>query len=259
MNPCRFFLLLAATVATAPLAAQTTDSTNVPPPGSASVATGFDYSRGSYGFPTDTEVLLFPLDLAWDNGSWTLRANLSYLNIKGPATIVAGGGTARPTASSQSGVGDIYLGATYRLGPVVGPANLDATARVKLPTASEGRGLGTGEADEYVQLDAYCTHGAVTPFGTVGYRILGDNATYQLRDGLYVAGGAHFRASPATVVTASLGWGQRLVAGGDHTSDATVALTHDVDLRWRVMGYLLKGFSDASPDFGAGARITYRF
>lgn len=221
--------------------------------------TGLDYSRGDYGFTTDTEVLSVPLDLGYESGSWIWRANLSYLTIKGPAAIVGDGAAARPTANSESGVGDIYLGTTYRPGPVFGEVHLDSTLRVKLPTASESRGLGTGEMDVYGQLDAYRTFGSVTPFATVGYRVLGDNSTYQLNDGLYASGGAHFRTSPATVVTTSASWGQRLLANGSNTSDAMVAVTHDVDSRWRVMGYALKGFTNASPDFGAGARLTYRF
>ncbi|HWA27588.1 MAG TPA: hypothetical protein VG734_18170 [Lacunisphaera sp.] len=222
-------------------------------------ATGLDYSRGSYGFPTDTEVTAIPLDLGYEAGPWTWRANLSHLTIKGPAAIVGDGGVPRPTTGTESGIGDIYLSGTYRAGPVVGGVNLDSTVRVKLPTANEARGLGTGETDYYAQLDAYRTYGRVTPFASGGYRFLGANATYALRDGAYASAGAHFRASPATVLTASYGWGERLLATGSHTEDATVMVTHDVSQRWRVMGYAMTGFTDASPDFGAGARLTCRF
>ncbi len=258
MKTTRFLFSLGAlaAVSTALLAQSNPAPT---PPAITTVATGLDYSRGTYGFATETEVLSVPLDLGYESGPWVWRANLSYLTIKGPAAIVGDGAAARPTASSQSGVGDIYIGATYRSGPVLGQIHLDPTVRVKLPTASESRGLGTGQTDVYGQLDAYRTFGAVTPFATVGYRVLGDSSSYQLKDGIYASGGAHFRTSPATVVTTSLSWGQRLLASGSNTSDAMVAVTHDIDSRWRVMGYALKGFTNASPDLGVGARLTYRF
>lgn len=231
-----------------------------PPPSSAlTLASGFDYSRGDYGFPTITEVRSVPVDLGYETGPWLLRANLSYLTIKGPAAIVGDGAAARPTAGSESGVGDVYVGATYRSGPVFGEVNLESTVRVKLPTASDTRGLGTGETDYYAQLDAHRTFGTVTPFASVGYRVLGDNATYQLRDGVYASGGAHFRAGESTIITTAYNWGQRMLAGGSNTSDAMVSVTHDVDSRWRTMVYALRGFTNASPDFGAGARLTFRF
>lgn len=229
------------------------------PASTISVATGIDYSRGDYGFPTDTEVVSAPLDLSFEKGSWIWRANFSWLNIKGPATVVGAGAAARPTASSESGVGDIYLGATYRMGPVIGAINFDSTVRVKIPTASESRGLGTGETDVYGQVDAYRTFGNLTPFVTLGYRALGDNSSYQLHDGVYTSGGLHFRTSPETIITTAVSWGERLIVGGQHTSDAMLAVTHDVDSRWRLMGYASKGFTNASPDFGAGARIIYKF
>ena len=50
-----------------------------------------------------------------------------------------------------------------------------------------------------------------------------------------------------------------LIVLGSNTSDAMIAVTHDADSRWRVMGYVIKGFTNASPDFGSGARLTYRF
>jgi hypothetical protein len=236
--------------------AQSADSAPAP---AFSVGSGIDYSRGDYGFPTKTEVTSFPLDLGYDAGSWTWRASFSYLTIKGPATVVGGGATPRPTANSESGVGDIYLSGTYRAGPVLGPVNLDATVRVKLPTANENRGLGTGETDVYGELTAHRTFGSTTPFVTVGYREFGDSALYPLEGGAYGSVGAHFRTSPATVVTAALDWGQKLIAGGDDTSDALLAVTHDINPSWRVMGYAMTGFSDASPDFGGGLRLTYRF
>ena len=262
MKTLRFLILLGTFATVRAFLLADSDRAPVAPssPSALTLASGFDYSRGDYGFPTKTEVLSFPLDLGYESGAWLWRASFSHLTIKGPAAIVGDGAAARPTANSESGVGDIYLGVTYRsAAPAFGQIHVDPTVRVKLPTASETRGLGTGQTDIYSQLDVYRTYGEVTPYVTVGYRVLGDNATYQLHDGLYASAGAHFRASTATIVTTSVDWGQRMLTGGSNTSDAMVAVTHDVDSRWRTMVYALKGFTNASPDFGAGARLTYRF
>lgn len=228
-------------------------------PATTTLGTGFDYSRGDYGFATDTEVSSVPLNLVHERGPWLLSASLSWLNVKGPATIVGGGGAPRPTTASESGLGDLYGGATYQFGTVGGVVDMSATARVKLPTADEDRGLGTGEADYYAEVTFFRTFSSVTPFVTVGYRVLGYNSTYGLRDGAYATGGAHFRLSTATVVSALVAWRRPIIAGGEDAREGMLMVSHDFAERWRVTAYALKGFTDASPDFGTGLAASWRF
>jgi len=224
-----------------------------------SAATGLDYSTGKYGFSDSTEVYSVPIDLSHESGSWLWRANFSYLTIKGPATVIGGGGAARPTSNTESGFGDIYLSGAYRFGELLGPWHLDLTARVKLPTASESRGLGTGETDVYGQVDLYRSFGTVTPFFSAGWREFGDSAQYPLHSGVYASAGVHFRLNETTLLITSFDWGEYLIEGDDDTMDALVAVSHDVNANWRAMVYALAGLTDASPDLALGLRATYRF
>jgi hypothetical protein len=223
------------------------------------VGTGVNYSKGDYGFPTDTEVFSTPLNLGYESGAWMLRASIPWIRIDGPAANTGTGGAPRPTTESESGLGDIYASATYRFGETFGPVNLAFTGRVKFPTADEIKGLGTGENDYYGQFDFYRTFGSATPFASLGYRVLGDSLLYQLEDGVFASAGSHFRVSAATVWTIAVNWGERIFAAGDASTDAVVAITHDLDARWQLSGYALKGFTDASPDHGAGLQANYRF
>jgi hypothetical protein len=234
------------------------DTASAATPGVWTIGTGANYSRGDYGFGTDTEVFSAPLNLGYENGSWLLRASIPWINIEGPA-VSAGGGVPRPTTNSESGLGDVYASATYRFGETLGPVSLAFTGRVKFPTADEAKGLGTGETDFYGQFDFYRTFDNVTPFASLGYRVLGDSLLYQLEDGFFASAGSHFRVSAATVWTLALNWSERYVAGGEAATDAMVSFTHDLDTRWQVSGYFLKGFTDASPDHGAGLQVSYRF
>ncbi len=241
------------------LSAQTTPAVTVPPP-VVTIGTGFDYSSGDYGLADDTEVMSVPLVLGYTSGNWNFEARAPWVRIKGPATVVgAGGGAVRPTAAAESGLGDIYLSSTYRFGAIAGDVNSSFTLRVKLPTADEDKGLGTGEADYYGQLDFFETFGSVTPYVSLGYAVLGDSNVYQLEDGPFASAGAHFRTSDSTVFTLGYNWRHRFVAGGDSGSDALAAVTHDINASWRVMLYGLVGFSDASPDAGGGLQLSYRF
>jgi hypothetical protein len=258
MNRFPFPSCLAGLLLLSSVSAQTAPAPAAPPV--ITFGTGFDFSRGDYGLATDTEVISVPLILGYSTGPWSFDARVPWTRIEGPATVVAGGGTTvRPTTAAESGLGDIFVSSSYRFGAVVGGLNMSATVRVKLPTADESRGLGTGLADYYGQVDFYQTFGAITPFASLGYSMLGSNATYALEDGPYATAGARFRTSDRTVLAAALNWRDRLVAGGPYGTEAMLAVTHDLNARWRLLVYAMGGFTDASPDVAGGLQFSYRF
>jgi len=155
-------------------------------------------------------------------------------------------------AVAESGAG--FSGASALHLNIFGPMPL-----VKFGTADEDKGLGTGETDYYGQIDLYQNFGTITPFGTVGYRVLGTNATFQLKDGMYASAGAAFRVSPKTVVGAAYDWRSRIIEGAQNGTDAIAFVSTNPNDRWNVLGYLLTGFNDASPDYGVGGLATYKF
>ena len=256
-------LVLCALISTPMVAlAQTTTATSNP--STIKLGVGFDYSRGDYGFSQSTEVFSVPLNLSLEKDRWAFKATLPYITIKGPASIVAGTGTAlgvpgRPTSNSESGVGDAMLAATYHARPVPGELNVDFTGKVKFGTADENKGLGTGETDYYAQVDVYQNFGTITPFGNVGYRFLGTSAAFPLKDGLYASIGSAFRLSPATVCGVAYDWRSRIIDGAKNGTDALAFISTNPNERWNVLGYVLKGFNDASPDYGVGGLATYKF
>ncbi len=228
------------------------------------VGTGFDYSTGKYGFTQSTEVWSIPLNLSYDVQHWAFKATIPYLTIKGPASVVAGtagteGIPARPTTNTEADIGDVTLSGTYHARPVPGALNIDFTGRVKFGTAPVNKGLGTGETDYYTQVDLYQNFGTITPFATIGYRFLGRNATFELKDGAYVTAGAAFRVSSKTVVGAAYDWRSRIVNGAQNGSDALAFISANPTSVWNLLGYLLVGFNSASPDIGVGGQITYKF
>ena len=126
-------------------------------------------------------------------GGWQLGVTAPWISIDGPGTVTrdlgrfGGGGASR----SESGIGDIIVSATHALAASAdGSAGLDFTGKVKLGTASRSKGLGTGEEDLHVELQAYGKTGDITPFATLGYKIHGDPPGINLRDVLYLEAGA---------------------------------------------------------------------
>jgi hypothetical protein len=256
-------LALATTTFTA-VAASTPPPVVQPTPAVVKLGIGYDYSTGKYGFPQATEVSSIPLNLSYDQGRWAFKATVPYITIKGPASVVEGtgaaaGAPARPTTNSESGLGDIMLGATFHARPVAGELNVDLTGRVKFGTADVPKGLGTGETDYYTQVDLYQSFGTVTPFATFGYRFLGTNASFALKDGPYATAGAAFRVSTTTVVGAGYDWRSRIISGAQNGTDGLAFISTTPSDHWNLLGYVLVGFNSASPDLGVGGLATYKF
>jgi hypothetical protein len=96
------------------------------------VSTGFDYSTGDYGQPVDTEISYFPVITQATYGNWIAKLTVPYLRIKGPGTVIGGGGgvvvcedisgkedlcSIVPTnaVTTESGLGDIIGALTYTI------------------------------------------------------------------------------------------------------------------------------------------------
>jgi hypothetical protein len=243
-------------------AAETTDAP-VTNPAVIKLGSGFDYSRGRYGFTQVTEVFSVPLNLSYDQDRWTFRASIPYITIKGPASVIAGevpmAAPGRPLTKYQNGLGDPVFSATFHAHPVAGEWNVDLTERAKLGTADTAKGLGTGENDYYTQIDFYRTYGSFTPFGTVGYRVLGSNAMFPLKDGLYASLGGSYRVGSGTIVGGAFDWRSKIIESAQDGTDGLVFVSTDLNARWNLLGYALVGFNSASPDVGFGGSATFKF
>ncbi|MET0262029.1 MAG: transporter, partial [Rariglobus sp.] len=220
------------------------------------------YSRGEYGLTEDTEVYVGLLNIVYETKSWRFQTGVPVLHIEGPATIVGGGAgvATQPADSSETGLGDVTVSGTYKFGPLTRAAiDTDFTAQVKLPTANEDRGLGTGKVDTYLQFDARKTFGRVTPFATLGYRFLGSDSTYPLKDGIFASLGVAAPVTTSTTAGVAVSWREKIVDDQDDSVDAMLFAQTVLTEHWRVLAYGLAGFTESAPDFGFGAGVTYKF
>jgi hypothetical protein len=227
---------------------------------------GYQYSKGDYGSAVDTTTSSWAATLAYDWSQWSLDATVPHLRVEGSSEVTVTSGILRrrqtrttTVKTSESGLGDITLGVTRLLGPVLGPVEIDLSARVKLPTASESKGLGTGETDYLAQADFYYSLEPAVLFATTGYRVLGDNAQLPLENAFFTSAGLLLRLNAATRAGVSLDWQQRTQRGEDAALEATLFVSRRLGDGWSASAYALTGFSDASPDFGFGGSVGYRF
>lgn len=259
MKTLAYALISAATAAATLSASETTETQ----PAVIKLGSGFSYISGDYGFDQKTDLWSVPLNLSYDVERWSLKAAFSYLTIKGPANIATGtspaGAAPRPTAATESGIGDTSISATYHAHPAPEGVNVDFTARVKLPTADEDKGLGSGETDYYLQTDVSRTFGKVTAFTTLGYRFMGSNNASPLKDGPFATAGAAVRVTDKTVVGGAYDWQSRILAGADPGSNLIGFVATNPNDTWSLLAYGIAGLNDASPDFGIGGLATYKF
>jgi hypothetical protein len=184
------------------------------------------------------------------------RASVPWLTVKGDTGVIPGIGevSGAPVRSgSASGLGDIVLSAAWSA--YYDPAStlgLDLTGKVKLPTADESEGLGTGEPDFAVLVDLYRTFDRVTGFGGVGYHIMGDSPALPLENAWSANLGATYRLDARASVGAMLEGRQRVAPGGSRILELTGFWMRRLEAQWRAQFYGLIGLADGSPDWGFG-------
>jgi len=231
------------------------------------LSAGYYYSRGDYDQVADTTIHYFPLSYDVTVSGWNLQASVAHLEVSGMGNVLMNvGGLDQPGGSpgeigTWSGLGDTILSATYQLpsynenGPF-----LDLGFEVKLATADEDKGLGTGATDYGLQLDVYQLMGATTWFATVGYRFRGSSSVFAaMEDSAFLSLGFSQPLTPT--------WSYGLIYDFREAASATSLETHELlpfaswspTPSWNLMGYAVKGFTDDSADLGVGLQLGYRW
>lgn len=228
------------------------------------VTTGADYSAGDYGGPSDTKILVVPLTVRAKSGPIRLSATLPYLRIDGPGNIVGGGDGGPiiidpndPTpATVRKGLGDLSLAAAYALPDVaLGGFEVELGARVKLPTSSERKRLGTGKTDFSVSLDVARPIGNIAPFVTVGYRMPGEPAGVALRNSFTTSVGTTVSLGAATLI-ASYDYSEATSRFVEDSHSLFGGMNLPLSKRISLTGYGTAGLSEGAPDFGAGLLLS---
>ncbi|HTH27818.1 MAG TPA: hypothetical protein VL918_05065 [Sphingobium sp.] len=222
---------------------------------------GVDYSNGDYGNAQDTEIFAVPFSVKVRKGDVFVRASIPYLYIRGPGGVVPGdngpvpGGSAG-AVTSNDGIGDLGLAAGFTL-PVAERTYLDLSGRVKIPTASESRNLGTGTTDFTVEGALTQQFGQFSLSARGGRRFNGSSASFPLNDVWQAGAGAYYQAGDMTFGL-DYDWREASLSTASDRSELTGSLTYKLTSQLRLQGYAYTGFSDGSPDAGGGLQLLYR-
>lgn len=164
-----------------------------------------------------------------------------------------------PGAASnrRSGIGDVAvtLGYSFELGDAT---YLDLSGRVKLPTASTAKRLGTGKVDFSVGADLVHSIGDATVYAGGRRKFMGKPAGSNLRDSWGVGGGASYRLAGGTLIGADYDWQQSSRTGNGASSEVTGWINFGLTRRLRMQLFGSTGFTTNSTDFAGGLSLSYR-
>lgn len=244
------------------------------------MSTGLHFSTGDYGEGARTSVVTVPLAIKYTKDNLSVRVALPYVWIDGPATLldvtnggdtVTGGAIGRgdagvggleetdpaPARNQRGGIGDIAIAATYSF-DLGSDFYIDATGRVKLPTASRRNGIGTGKADVMVSADFGRDIGPASLYLHARKRFIDAGTATYLRDNWGAGAGISYEASDSVTLGADYDWQQSAVRGDAASSEITgwanVRLARTLSLSL----YGSRGMSDESTDFAGGMTLSVR-
>jgi hypothetical protein len=244
-----------------------------------SLTSGFDYTTGTYGNTQSTQILYIPVTAKYESGDWTAKLTVPYIQVTGPGGVLQGFGRVAPSGSAttttttgprfgrsstggtatNSGLGDIIasLGRTMIGGGEDDPFELDVVGKIKFGTADANAGLGTGKNDYSGQFDAtYWLSDETSLLGTAGYKIVGEPVGFTVNNVYFGSAGVDHATSDATNIGVLFDYVQKITFYGYDQKDGMAYFSHKFSPTLKMMGYVLKGFSDGSPDRGIGATVT---
>ena len=223
------------------------------------LSTGVEYSTGKYGGTDDIEELYVPFTLRADFGRLGLRVTVPYLTVSTPAdTVITDPGMQAVPGTgetvTESGLGDVIAALTLYDLYVSDSANfvIDATGKIKFATADETKGLGTGENDYTLQLDAYRFFDRLSLQASAGYRLRGEPPGVDLNDVLLASVGGSYLTSDTTIVGMFYDYRESSITGLDDIQEVSAFASFRLSRAWRMELYAFTGLTDSSSDFGGG-------
>ncbi|ASK89007.1 DUF3187 family protein [Sphingorhabdus sp. SMR4y] len=223
-----------------------------------------DHVEGDVGEGLEYKTTFATTGVAMSKGRFSASASLPYIVSTAPQEVIVnqGGLFGTPLLGStgsqtgqvkREGIGDLSLNAAYQL-PVSG-VNATVGASVKLPTASQEKGLGTGQVDYGVSGQLSKKMGAVVPFVGAGYTIVGEPDEFETRNRLSGTAGSHVLLGESSALTASYSYEQSATTGIGDSQSLNMGFGTNLTRSVRIGVDGAVGLSDAAPDTRVGLKL----
>ena len=158
----------------------------------------------------------------------------------------------------RSGLGDTSASLTYSQ-DLGNHFYADVSGKLKLPTASTSKRLGTGKVDVTTSLDLGKDVGPASFYISGRRKFAGKPAGSAIRSVWGAGGGASVRASRGLTFGADYDWQQSAFAGGQSSSEVTGWAYMRLAPKIGLTLYAGTGLNQASANILGGATVTVRF
>jgi hypothetical protein len=207
----------------------------------------YAYRSGDFGTGVTTELTTFTLTLGWLDSGAAFNVALPYQTLR------------QESLDTVSGLGDIVLhGSRDFAAGASSDSNITVGAMLKLPTADDSEGLGSGEMDVGLNFGWSADYGDWRPMLSVGYTLVGDPPGIDYNDVLAYGAGI-FRRFTRSGVFISLDGRNAVVEGADPAREISVGGFYLFSSLYALSVGAFQGLTDGSADYGFNAGVLRRF
>jgi hypothetical protein len=228
---------------------------------------GAAYDEGDFGTDDTSRAAYLPVTLRYLGGRWDVAVTASLIYLESESNVVVVDGvpvaTERTRSTDDFGFGDLVFKGRYfaveDAGPGTALPTLAPFLKVKVPTADEDEGLGTGEWDVGLGLEWDKQFDAFYLLGDLSYTFMGDPPGQDFRDRPAASIGAGTYLTPNVALTGLLDWRRAIVEDNEDALELVALLQVRLSRVVTITPNAFVGLLDGSPDWGVGMELSWRF
>ena len=210
------------------------------------------FKTGDFGTPIRTNVYYVNSVLGYVSSTYDLSVSVPYLTLKNSGSVPG-------MMDSSSGIGDVILRGGRVLVPEGGNGfSLDGSLGVKLPTADDTKGLGSGEADYGAFLGLHQRLGQFLVSFSGGYIKIGDPPQTNYND-IFLYGIGVSRSFNRTNLSLSFQGRQAVIPGAQDPQEIVIDVFHALNSNYALKGGAFEGLNKGGPDAGFNFGIVRWF
>jgi hypothetical protein len=208
------------------------------------------YRTGSFGTPFTSNLGYLSTGLGYATPVYDVSITIPYLFLSNES---------QSGTQSTSGIGDIIIrGNRLLVDEKSSGFSLDGALAVKLPTADETKGLGTGEPDFGAFLNAHERVGNVKFSLLGGYIKVGSPSNVNYND-IFLYGLGISRVIGFTEFYGSFEGRSATIPGAQNPQEIHAGIFHVLNKDYAIKGHTFFGLNNGGPSFGFDAGVVRWF
>ena len=230
--------------------------------------TGAGYDQGDFGAAEISRAYYAPFSLRYTARRFDIGVSSAFARIDTAGGIRLIDGVPTQTDSSsgplqESGIGDTTIRSRFFVvideGRGTAKPSVTPFVKIKIPTADESRGLGTGKVDYGFGVELDKEIGPIFLFGDVAYTVMGKIPELGFRNRPAASVGVGKQVTENVTVSSMVDWRRAIIAGNTNPTELVGVLSYRLTPRVSISPNAFKGLSQGSADYGVGVQMSFKF